>query len=207
MTGYQGLRGFYGQFYVTLARYESRDAETFEKNLRRAVVHDPAAGRANVELSRLMDREGSYGAALDHLKKGMLTYRPVSTYLRLGRLLHRIGGRTQEAREALEAAVRMNPGLIQAMEQLALIAISQRDSSEVERWTDAIRNRDFGNLNAIYLRAMHAMHIGNETGARTLLQQLSALTHRSQELPPGTLFSKDEIRRRLEAAPSAGSKP
>jgi Tfp pilus assembly protein PilF len=197
VTAWQGARAFYGLFYVTVARVGPRDPLVLERNLRRALEHDPAAGRANVELARLLNSPGSYGAALDHLRRGMLTFRPISSYLQLGLLLHRIGNRTDEAKTALEAAVRMNPGNIRAMEQLAIIAISEGDSKSVERWTDAIRYRDFSNLNALYLRARDAERLGNLTGARTLYQQISSLIYHMDSLPAGTLFSREEIQRQL----------
>jgi hypothetical protein len=90
------------------------------------------------------------------------------------------------------------------MEQLALVAISQGDSAAVEYWTDAIRNRDFTNLNAQYLRARDAERLKNQNGARTLYQQISSQIHSLDTLPPGTLFSRNEITRRL--ADSEGTK-
>jgi lipopolysaccharide biosynthesis regulator YciM len=203
VTAWHGSRAFYGQLYVSVARNGTRDLNAREQFLRRAIAHDPAAGRANVELARLLDKSDSYGAALQHLQIGMRTFRPISSYLQLGLLLDNIG-KKDEARSVLESAVRMNPGNIRAMEQLALVAISQGDSAAVEYWTDAIRNRDFTNLNAQYLRARDAERLKNQNGARTLYQQISSQIHSLDTLPPGTLFSRNEITRRL--ADSEGTK-
>jgi Tfp pilus assembly protein PilF len=196
--GFLGSTSFFGLYYLTLARYAPPQSDQIEKLLRRSLAHDPTGGRANIELARLLDQPGSYGAALDHLRRGMLTNRPVSSYIQLGRLLHRIGGRSEEARQTLEAAVRMNPGNVRAMEQLALIALAEANSVEVERWTDAIRNRDFSNLNSLYLRARDAERVGNRVGARTMYQTISSMIQSEKPLPQGTLFTRDEIRRRLE---------
>lgn len=197
LTGYLAATTFYGKFYDVMASRGVHGSDVYEARLKRALEFDPTNGYVRLKLARLAIRQGADGLALAYQLEGMKSFASVRAYGQLGSIQMRLR-KNEAARQAFERAVRMNPNYIEAWEQLAILALAEGRSRELQDITEEIRRRDFKNLNVYYLRAKDAERNGDSNSALLNYQIISAELARRAKPPERSMFTIEEIRAKID---------
>jgi tetratricopeptide (TPR) repeat protein len=196
-------RGFYSQFFTVEAQ-TAGSREQHQRALLRALEFDLEYNWANLLMARLMLRYEAFGGALEYQEAAMQSHRTVGAVEQMGSIQKRLGN-TGAARTQFQKAVRINPGNVRALTQLALLAYDAGDLAELEQLTAEILRHDLGNLDAHYLRALAADREGNTAAAVLAYQRVSAGLLRGEDAGRGTLFTKEAVEKRLRELAKAGT--
>lgn len=189
------FKGYFARYHTVAARV-APNAHEYDLSLKRALAFDPSFNYANQLMAQYALREGKLGAAREYQTSAMRSFVSVTGLERMGIILSRLGDR-EGAREHLEMAVRVQPGNVSAMEQLALFAFDENDSDRLQELTAEILRSDLENLNAHYLRALDAQRSGNPEAALHSLQRVSAGLARGADVSRRFGGTREEVERRL----------
>jgi tetratricopeptide (TPR) repeat protein len=195
---YYSYTTFYGKYFFVMASRDAKTTTEHEEWLREALRHDPSYGYANQAIARLLMRQQKYGAALEYQQQGMETFRPVRSYQQLGTIYERLR-KLDEAEQAFTSALNMNPRDSDTLEHLAVIALEKGSSKRVNELTERILEFDMNNVDVYYVRARDAERTGQYGVAYANLQRVAAAISRNQVIQKGSLFTKEEIAKRLTA--------
>ncbi len=199
-VAYFVFTGFYARYFTVLAR-AAPNPETYERNLVKALEFDPSYNWANLQMARVALRENKLGAARAYQEKTMQSHVSVAGLEQMGMVMNRLHQR-KEAVAYFQQAVRVDPGNVAALEQLASFALEAGDDAELERLTAEILRYDLGNLNVFYLRARAADRVGNSRAALLNYQNISQALARGPA-PRRFLGTKAEVEKRLRELKAA----
>lgn len=197
------MRTYAGLYEFMRARRGVHTAQEFEERLWRTIELYPAYGYARLMIARSMLTAGAHAAALEQQRAGMRHFRPLMAYAQMGSILANMQ-QYDAARAEFEMVARLNPRSVAPLEQLAYIALRDRDRARLARVTDEILRIDMNNVNAWYLRAQEAEQNQNIGTAITYYQRVSAMLQ-GGEPPRGAVFTKRQLEDRLRMLTRGGT--